>query len=368
MVETDTFGANKLVLAEFDQELVGWTLRDQQAGGGDRAGGVRRSSRRTDKPRFVVGSMGPGTKLITLGHTTWEAMLDSYAEQARGLIDGGVDAFIIETCQDLLQVKCAINACLDALDERGKTHDDVPIMVSVTIETTGTMLLGTEIAAVVNALAHVSRSCSLGLNCATGPTEMGEHVAYLAQALGTRPISVMPNAGLPVLVEGKTSFPLGAEPFADALVRFVDEFGVGIVGGCCGTTPEHIRQLARALDGERRRPQAARSRAAEAAAARASTAHVEFGQDNSFLIVAERTNTNGSRKFKRLLEEENWDGLVSMAREEVRDGSHLLDVCVDFVGRDGVRDMTEVVTRYVRQVDAPLMLDSTQAGRASKRA
>jgi 5-methyltetrahydrofolate--homocysteine methyltransferase len=357
VVETDTFGANKLVFAEFDEELVGWTRAiNKQAAEVARAACDKFTT--SDKPRFVAGSMGPGTKLITLGHTTWEAMLDSYTEQARGLIDGGADLFIIETCQDLLQVKCAINACLDALKERGKTHEDVPIMVSVSIETMGKMLVGSDITAVVNAIGMFP-VCSLGLNCSTGPTEMGEHIAYLSRHWG-RPISVMPNAGLPVMVNGKTSFPLGAEAFTTALSRFVDEFGISIVGGCCGTTPEHIRQVASALSGERIAP---KQREVEAQKPGCSSlySHVEFVQDNSFLIVAERTNSNGSRKFKRLLDEENWDGLVSMAREEMRDGSHLLDVCVDFVGRDGVKDMSEVTSRYVRQVDAPLMLDSTQA-------
>ncbi len=355
-VETDTFGANKLVFAEFDQELVGWTHEiNKQAAEVARAACEKFATK--EKPRFVVGSIGPGTKLITLGHTTWEAMLDSYAEQARGLIDGGVDAFIVETCQDLLQTKCAINACLDALKAKGKSHEDIPIMASVSIETMGSMLLGSDITAVVNALGMFP-ICSLGLNCSTGPTEMGEHLAYLSKHWG-RPISVMPNAGLPILVNGKTSFPLSAEAFTTSLARFVDEFGVNIVGGCCGTTPGHIRALVQTV----KQNTAHRARLVEPQKPGCSSlySHVEFVQDNSFLIVAERTNTNGSRKFKRLLEEDDWDGLVSMARDEVKDGSHVLDVCVDYVGRAGARDMSEVVSRYVQQVNVPLMLDSTQA-------
>ncbi|MHC5023619.1 MAG: methionine synthase [Planctomycetota bacterium] len=353
-VETNTFGANKLVFAEFDDELVSWTYDlNREAAEVARAACDRHAT--PDKPRFVIGSLGPGTKLITLGQTTWAAMLDSYAEQARGLIDGGADAFIIETCQDLLQVKCAINACLDALAERGRGPEDIPILVSVTIETTGTMLLGTEIAAAANAIGMYPVA-SLGLNCATGPTEMGEHVAYLSRHWD-RPISVIPNAGLPVLVDGKTTFPLRAEAFAQSMARFIEEYGVNIVGGCCGTTPEHIGRLAERLDGR-----AGSSRDVEPQARGCSSlyGYTEFVQDASFLIVAERTNSNGSRKFKRLLDEEDFDGLVSMARDEVRHGSHLLDVCVDFVGRDGVRDMTEVISRYVRQVKVPIMLDSTE--------
>jgi 5-methyltetrahydrofolate--homocysteine methyltransferase len=221
VVETDTFGANKLVFAEFDQELVEWTYAiNKQAAEVARAACDKFTT--SDKPRFVAGSMGPGTKLISLGQTTWEAMLDSYAEQARGLIDGGADVFIIETCQDLLQTKCAINACLDALAQRGKSVNDIPIMASVTMETTGTMLLGSEIGAAVNALAMFP-ICALGLNCATGPTEMAEHIAFLSKHW-PRHLSVMPNAGLPILVEGKTQFPLSADAFTTALMRFVDEY------------------------------------------------------------------------------------------------------------------------------------------------
>jgi 5-methyltetrahydrofolate--homocysteine methyltransferase len=354
-VETDTFGASKHVFGEFDEELVGWTYDiNRQAAQIARAACENHTT--PTRPRFVIGSIGPGTKLITLGQISWDAMHESYRTQAEGLIDGGADALIIETCQDLLQVKCAINACLDALDSRKRSTDEIPILVSVTIETTGTMLLGTEIDAVVNALRPFPIA-SLGLNCATGPVEMGEHLAYLAKHWD-RFVSVIPNAGLPILVEGRTEYPLQPQSFVESMKRYIDELGVNIVGGCCGTTPEHIRQLAAAV-GERQAP----NRAVHPQAPGCSSlySYVPFRQDNSFLIVAERTNANGSRKFKRLLDEESWDGLVSMARDEMRDGSHLLDVCVDFVGRDGVRDMTEVVQRFVRQVDAPIMLDSTQA-------
>jgi len=351
-VETDTFGANPLVLAEFD-------LADQARALNKEAAEIARAAcaahATTDKPRFVLGSMGPGTKLVTLGHTTWDELLASYTEQARGLIDGGVDAFLIETCQDLLQVKCAINACLDALAERRRDAADTPVMVSVTIETTGTMLVGTEIAAVATALAPFPIA-SLGLNCATGPTEMADHVRWLSRHWD-RPISVVPNAGLPILVEGRTEYPLKPEPFADAVARFVKEFGVPIVGGCCGTTPAHIEALAGAL------ADVAPARRDVTPAPPASTSlysPVEHRQDTSILIVGERTNTNGSRRFRRLLNDEDFDGLVSMAREQLRDGSHLIDVCVDYVGRDGVRDMSEIVGRFVRQVPAPIMIDSTQ--------
>ena len=354
-VETNTFGANNLVFGEFDEELVAWTY-DINRRAAEIARAACEKHHTTDKPRFVIGSIGPGTKLLTLGHTTWQAMLDSYTEQARGLIDGGIDAFLIETCQDLLQIKCAINACLDALQEKGRSVDDIPVLVSVTVETTGTMLLGTELAAAANALSMFPIT-SLGLNCATGPTEMAEHVAWLSRHW-SRPLTVIPNAGLPALVDGETHYPLEPEPFVEAMLRFVEESGAAIVGGCCGTTPEHIRLLVEVV-GER----APAQREVDPPKPGCSSLYgfVEYEQDTSFLIIAERTNANGSRQFKRLLAEEDHDGLVTMAREEVRDGAHLLDVCVDFVGRDGVADVREVVGRFVRQVNAPLMVDSTEA-------
>lgn len=351
-VETDTFGANKLVFAEFD--LVERTREiNRVAAETARAACDKHATK--DRPRFVIGSMGPGTKLLTLGHTTWEAMFDSYREQARGLLDGGVDALLIETCQDLLQIKCAVNACLAALEERGSGPEATPILVSVTIETTGTMLLGTEIAAAAAALRGYPIA-SLGLNCATGPTEMAEHVRWLGRHWDRR-ISVVPNAGLPALVDGRTEYPLKETPFGEALLRFVEEDGVSIVGGCCGTTPAHIKRMVE-LVGDR----APRKRETRPWKASCTSLYspVELRQDASFLIVGERTNTNGSRQFKRLLSEEDFDGCVSMAKELVRDGSHVLDVCVDYVGRDGVADMEEVVKRFVRQVAAPLMIDSTQ--------
>ena len=353
-VETDTFGANKLVFAEFD--LVDQTYAINKA-----ACEVARAAcdkySTADKPRYVVGSLGPGTKLVTLGNTDWDTMFDSYREQVRGLIDGGSDVLLIETAQDILQVKCAVNACLAALDEKGKSVDDIPIMVQVTIEQFGTTLVGTDIAGVVAALRDFP-IMSLGLNCATGPTEMAEHVQYLSRHWPRR-ISVLPNAGLPTLVDGRTEYPLQAKPFAEKVAEFVESFGINIVGGCCGTTPEHLRQLhdavqqidvAHVLDREvETKPQVSSLMGA-----------VDYRQDNSILNVGERTNASGSRKFKRLLEEENWDEIMSLAREMVREGSHVIDVNVDYAGRDNARDMATVVSKLVNQVNAPLMLDSTQ--------
>ncbi len=366
VVETDSFGSNKLVLAEFDLTPRTYEL-NVKAAEVARAACAKHSTK--DKPRFVAGSMGPGTKLITLGNTTWAAMHESYVEQARGLIDGGVDVFIIETCQDLLQVKCAVNAVLAALAEKGKTTDDIPIMVSVTIETTGTMLLGTEIAAAAHALSRYP-IISLGMNCATGPTEMAEHVHWLGRHWGAaspgRRVSVIPNAGLPVLVEGRTEYPLAPDPFAAAIEKYIEQDGVGIVGGCCGTMPAHIAKLAEVAESLARRgvrgPATSRRTVSMPAPSVTSLySPQEYRQDNSILIVGERMNASGSRAFKRLLEAEDWDGIVSLAREQVRhDGAHVLDVNVDYAGRDNARDMAEVVRRVVRQVNIPLMLDSTQ--------
>ncbi|MCC6322072.1 MAG: methionine synthase [Phycisphaerales bacterium] len=372
-VETDSFGANKLVLGEFDLTDKTFELNKLAV---DIARAACKEHESADKPRFVIGSMGPGTRLITLGNTSWEAMFDSYREQARGLLAGeprpgaggkhGCDAFIIETCQDLLQIKCAVNACLAALAERNLTPLDVPIMVSVTIETTGTMLLGTSIEAAAAALAQYP-ILSLGLNCATGPTEMAEHVHWLGKHWGTPPlrggsgrvVSVLPNAGLPVLVEGRTEYPLTPQPFAEAMQKFVERDGVGIIGGCCGTTPEHIKLLSEIVQKADRTNPARSGGVPKGVTSLYSP--TEYRQDNSILIVGERMNASGSKKFKQLLEAEDWDGIVSLAREQMRhDGAHVLDLNVDYAGRDNVRDMTEIVMRVVRQVDAPLMIDSTQ--------
>jgi 5-methyltetrahydrofolate--homocysteine methyltransferase len=370
VVETDTFGANKLVLGEFDLTPETFAL-NKMAVDCARAACKKHSTR--DRPRFVAGSMGPGTKLITLGNTDWNAMFDSYREQARGLLAGepgegkaGVDVFMIETCQDILQVKCTINAVLEALKERNLTTDDVPIMVSVTIETTSTMLMGTSIEGAAAALSQFP-ILSLGLNCATGPTEMTEHVHWLGKHFGgpknPRRISVLPNAGLPVLVDGKTEYPLKPGPFVEAMVRFVEESHVDLVGGCCGTTPDHIRELAQAVE----KLPVAKNRtivplkAEPEASVTSLYGPTPYRQDNSFLIVGERMNASGSKKFKQLLEAEDFDGIISLAREQMRhDGAHVLDLNVDYAGRNNARDMSEIVKRVVRQVDAPLMLDSTQ--------
>ncbi len=315
-----------------------------------------------EKPRFVIGSMGPGTKLITLGNIGWDTMHASYAEQVRGLIDGGADVLLIETAQDILQVKCVIDAALSVLKEKGLKPDtgdndgDIPIMVQVTIEQgMGTTLIGTDIAGVAATLRDLP-IFSLGMNCATGPTEMAEHVNYLARNW-PRKISLLPNAGLPTLVEGQTVFPLQPEPFAKKVAEYVDTCGINIVGGCCGTTPGHIAALVQAV-GDRAPAKVIKEPWKSAISSLMGA--VEYRQDLSILNIGERTNASGSRKFKRLLEEENWDEIMSLAREMVREGSHVIDVNVDYAGRDNAKDMAQVVGLLVQQVNAPLMLDSTQ--------
>jgi 5-methyltetrahydrofolate--homocysteine methyltransferase len=363
-VETDTFGSNPLVLAEFD-------IADQAYALSRRAAEVARAAcdrhATPDRPRFVIGSIGPGTKLLTLGNTDWDTMLASYTEQVRGLLDGGADVLLIETAQDILQVKCAINACVDALAAKGlrpallslgrdgDVVGDIPIMVQVTIETTGTMLMGTEIAAAAVALQPFPIA-SLGLNCATGPIEMAEHIHWLGRHW-PRLISVLPNAGLPVMVEGRTEYPLQPDAFAAKLREFVEVAGVNIIGGCCGTTPEHIRRM---IDIVGNRKPARIDKSPLKPACTSLYSPVEYRQDNSLLNVGERTNASGSRAFKRILEAEQWDEMVSLAREQVREGSHVIDVNVDYAGRDNAADMAGIVHRFVRQVNVPLMLDSTQ--------
>ncbi len=359
-VETNTFGANKIVMAEAD--MVDRVFENNKVA----AEIARRACLKFEtaaRPRYVIGSIGPGTKLLTLGMTNWDTMEDSYFEQVRGLLAGGVDVLLIETQQDMLVVKCCIAAANRAFAEAGRR---LPIMVQFSFDQNNgqQMLTGSDPSAVVAAFEPFTDVDVMGVNCAFGPYELSETVRQIAETW-PRMVSALPNAGLPVMVEGKTHFPMNPTDFTKGVMRFVDDFGVEIVGGCCGTMPEHLHELCKALDlapGSRAgaRGHKARSRSVIATPQITSlyTAS-DIRQDLSYLIVAERTNTNGSRQFKRLLQEGDIDGLTSMARDEVRDGSHMLDVCVDFVGRDGIADMKEVVERFVASIRAPLMLDST---------
>jgi len=304
-----------------------------------------------DRPRWVLGSLGPGTKLPTLGHTTFRELRDTYQVNAEGLLRGGADALIIETCQDLLQAKAAIIGARRAV---AALSLDVLVIAQVTIETTGTMLLGSEIGAALTALEPLGIDM-IGLNCATGPGEMSEHLRYLA-AHARVPISCEPNAGLPVLTSDGARYPLTPDQLADAHDRFTREFGLSLVGGCCGTTPEHIAVLAdRVAD----RQVAARRPRLEPGVA-SLYQHVPFRQDTAFLTIGERTNANGSKAFREAMLEGRYEDCVGIARAQTRDGAHLLDVCVDYVGRDGVADMREIAGRFATAATLPLVLDSTE--------
>src|SRR5438132_1169694 len=304
-----------------------------------------------DRPRWVLGSMGPGTKLPTLGHTTFRDLRDTYQVNAEGLLRGGADALIIETCQDLLQAKAAIIGARRAV---AGPAPDAPVIAQVPVGTTGTSLLGTEIGAALTALEPLGIDM-IGLNCATGPGEMSEHLRYLA-AHARIPISCEPNAGLPVLTADSAHYPLTPGQLADAHETFTAEFGLALVGGCCGTTPEHRAML---VDRMRGRPLTPRRPRPEPGVA-SLYQHVPFRQDTSFLAIGERTNANGSKAFREALLAGRFDDCVEIARQQTRDGAHLLDVCVDYVGRDGCADMTEVAGRLATAATLPLVIDSTE--------
>ncbi len=347
-ITTNSFGANLGNLGEYGiadriAELSEASARLARAAS-DRWATPRR-------PRWVLGSLGPGTKLPTLGHVSFRELRDSYVAAAAGLLRGGADALIVETCQDLLQAKAALIAAKRAVAEAGT---DTVIVAQVTIETTGAMLLGSEIAAALTALEPLGIDM-IGLNCATGPGEMSEHLRYLA-AHSRIPISCEPNAGLPVLTADGARYPLTPDQLADAHDRFTREFGLSLVGGCCGTTPEHIAALAQRVAGRavaKRRPRPEPGVAS-------LYQHVPFRQDTAFLAIGERTNANGSKAFREAMLAGRYEDCVQIARDQTRDGAHLLDVCVDYVGRDGTADMREVAGRLATAATLPLVLDSTE--------
>jgi 5-methyltetrahydrofolate--homocysteine methyltransferase len=348
-IETNTFGANWSNLSDYGIED---RIEELARLGAEIARSSAESFEARDgRMRWVLGSMGPGTKLPSLGHTTYANLKATFAEQALGLIRGGADAFLIETSQDLLQTKSAVNGCKQAIAETGIR---LPIFVEVTVETTGTMLMGSEIGAALTALEPLGID-AIGLNCATGPTEMSEHLRHLSK-FARVPVICMPNAGLPQLTKTGASYPLTADQLATAHEQFVKEFGLGLVGGCCGTTPAHLRAVVERLRGVTPKP---RVREADPGVA-SLYQHVSFDQDSAFLAIGERTNANGSRAFRDAMLAENWDDCVDIARSQVRDGAHLLDVCIDYVGRDGVADMKQVVSRLASASTLPLVVDSTE--------
>ncbi|MCC0179758.1 methionine synthase [Waterburya agarophytonicola K14] len=348
VIETDTFGGTKLVLAEYDLADKAYYLNKTAA---QLAKKVATEYSTPEKPRFVAGSMGPGTKLPTLGHIDFDSLKDAYVEQASALYDGGVDLLLVETCQDVLQIKAALNAIAEVFEKKGAK---LPLMVSVTMEQMGTMLVGTEIDAALAILERYPIDI-LGLNCATGPDLMKDHIKYLSEH-SPFIVSCVPNAGLPENVGGQAHYKLTPMELRMSLMHFVEDLGVQIVGGCCGTRYDHIAQLAEMthdLKPKERHPHYEPS-----AASIYSTQ--PYIQDNSFLIVGERLNASGSKKCRELLNEEDWDSLVSLAKSQVKEGAHVLDVNVDYVGRDGERDMHELASRLVNNVTLPLMLDSTE--------
>ncbi|MFC9333103.1 methionine synthase [Arthrobacter sp. NPDC057009] len=365
-VETNTFGANWSNLSDYgiDDRIAELALK-----GAKIARERAEAAEETDgRMRWVLGSMGPGTKLPSLGHTSYDYLKQTFALQAEGLIDGGADAFLIETSQDLLQTKAAVNGCKQAIVARGIR---LPIFVEVTVETTGTMLMGSEIGAALTALEPLGVD-AIGLNCATGPDEMSEHLRHLSKQSSVA-IACMPNAGLPVLTADGAHYPLSPAELAASHEQFVREFGLGLVGGCCGTTPEHMAAVVERLAPFRtisNAPDGGTAAGSGNGTARVPTEqdpgiaslyqHVSFDQDASYLAIGERTNANGSKAFRQAMLEERWDDCVDIAREQIRVGAHLLDVCIDYVGRDGVADIKEVVSRFASASTLPLVIDSTE--------
>ena len=347
-LETASFGSFSTVLNEYAIPEMAYDLNVAAARLAREVAAEYETDGRT---RFVAGSIGPGTKLPSLGHIRFAELRDAYQEQARGLLVGGVDLFLIETCMDLLQIKAAMIGCRRAMTAEGR---EVPIQVQVTMETTGRMLVGSEIGAALTAIGAM-RPDVLGINCATGPAEMQEHLRFLAQS-SPFPISVLPNAGLPSVVDGRTHYDLTPAELAQFHRHHVDDLGIGIVGGCCGTTPEHLRAVVEAVGG-RGAPHRAASFEPSVSSIYSS---VPIQQDNSFLIIGERTNTNGSKAFREAMIASDWDNCSKMATEQVREGAHVLDVCVDYVGRDGTVDMDEIASRFATQASVPLVLDSTE--------
>jgi 5-methyltetrahydrofolate--homocysteine methyltransferase len=348
-VETNTFGANFAAMAEYDIPERVHEL--SEAGARIARETADAFAARDGRTRWVLGSIGPGTKLPTLGHVAYTTLRDAYQQNAEGLIAGGADALIVETTQDLLQTKAAV---LGAQRARRIAGLDVPLIVSVTVETTGTMLLGSEIGAALTALEPLGIDM-IGMNCATGPAEMSEHLRYLARNARI-PLACMPNAGLPVLGKDGATYPLTAPELADAQETFVRDYGLSLVGGCCGTTPEHLRQV---VERVRDLTPVERDPRPEPGAASLYQS-VPFRQDTSYLAIGERTNANGSKKFREAMLEGRWDDCVEMAREQIREGAHMLDLCVDYVGRDGVADMEELAGRFATASTLPIVLDSTE--------
>ncbi len=371
LVETNTFGSTSIVMAEYDSpELV----RDISVTAAQIARRAADAASTPDKPRFVVGALGPGTKLITLGQTTFDEAERTYTDSFSGLLEGGADALLLETMQDLLLVKAGVVAAERAMAEAGR---QVPLFVQVTMEQTGTMLVGSEMAAALNMLECFPFVKAIGLNCATGPVEMTPHVRFLGDN-STRPLAIQPNAGLPMMERGRAVYKLTPDELAAHHTRFVEDHGAALVGGCCGTTPDHIQAVAAAVGG---RPHIAdchwrRTRnlfpgfdfrltpenqeGIALVGCSSLYGFQPYDQTPSYLVIGEKTNANGSRAFRDMLAAESWDGITELAREQEAEGSHVLDVCAAYVGRDESRDMRELLSRFNRHITVPIMIDSTE--------
>ncbi|WP_408054882.1 methionine synthase [Streptomyces sp. CMC78] len=348
-VETNTFGANHSAANEY--EIADRIFELSESGARIAREVADEFGAKDGRQRWVLGSIGPGTKLPSLGHITYDVLRDGYQKNAEGLLAGGSDALIVETTQDLLQTKSSIIGARRAMDALGV---QVPLICSLAFETTGVMLLGSEIGAALTALEPLGIDL-IGLNCSTGPDEMSEHLRYLARHSRT-PLMCMPNAGLPVLTKDGAHFPLGPDGLADAQEHFVRDYGLSLIGGCCGTTPEHLKAV---VDRARELTPTERDPRPEPGAA-SLYQHIPFRQDTAYLAIGERTNANGSKKFREAMLEARWDDCVEMARDQIREGAHMLDLCVDYVGRDGVADMAELAGRFATASTLPIVLDSTE--------
>src|SRR5581483_10646790 len=357
---TNTFGASPVTLGEFGLASEAYSLNVESA----RLAREAIEHVPSARPRFVLGGVGPGTKLPSLGHIAYQDLEDAFAEQCRGLLDGGVDGIVFETCQDPLQMKAGVNGARRAGDETGRT---VPIFVQFTVETSGTLLVGTDIAAAVTIAAALDVN-GLGLNCATGPAQMAEHVKWLGENWPGL-ISVQPNAGLPEMDDGRVCYRLSPAGLADWMERFVVRDGVRLIGGCCGTTEDHIRALHQMLGrlGTRHpmsspasRPLAQPRKVVSTPAVASLYSQVVFRQENAYFCIGERCNANGSKAFRERQAKGDWDGCVALGVEQVKEGAHALDLCTAFVGRDEGAEMAEIVTRMRGQVNAPLVIDSTE--------
>src|SRR5215211_8745197 len=348
VVETNSFNGTPF---DFEEYGIGHLAYDMNVRAARLAKRIAADYSSKERPRWVAGSMGPGRKLPTLGQVSFKDLQAAYAEQVRGLLDGGADLLIVETCQDILQTKAALAAIFADFKRAGRR---VPVIAQVTVEVFGTMLNGTEIGAALTALEPFPVDV-IGMNCGTGPRNMAESLRYLCENT-PRPVSVLPNAGLPEVKDGKMHYDETPESFAAQVEHFVRDFGANVVGGCCGTTPEHLKLLVERVWGLAPK----RREASVIPAASSIFIQQPYVQDASFLIVGERVNASGSKKMRDLLNAEDWDGLVSLAREQEREGAHVLDVNVDYVGRDGERDMHELASRLVTNVKIPLMFDSTE--------